>query len=247
MPVHAQQRVVLYGDDDYAPYSFVEDGRFRGIYVDLLRQAARKLAPEYEVQLEPVPWKRGLTSLQNGTALALFPPYHVRERDYIDPYSVPLYRETVVLFCTPQVLASPRTHFPADFYHLRIGINLGFVLANKLMEAGRSGEVMLEEAKGNEANLRKLALGRVDCYANDRLSVLYSVRQLQNSPSFMPWRSLKLMEAVELQGQDAYLGYSKSFPAPYKPDFIRRMNAALSELGRSGAVDKLVAEYTREE
>jgi polar amino acid transport system substrate-binding protein len=244
---NAQQRVVLYGDDDYAPYSFVEGGHFKGIYVDLLRQAARKLAPEYDVLLEPMPWKRGLSALQSGSALALFPPYRVSEREYIEPYSVPLYHETVVLYCTPQVMTSPRLHFPSDYRHLRIGINLGFALANKLVEAGRAGEVLLEEAKGNEANLRKLALGRVDCYANDRLSVLYTVKQLQNSPSFVPWRSLKLMEAAELQGQDAFLGYSKFFQASYKQDFIRRMNAALNELGKSGAVDKLVAEYTREE
>lgn len=243
----AQQKVVLYGDDDYAPYSFVENGQLKGIYVDLLRMAAKKLVPHYEVTLEPVPWKRGLGALQNGTALALFPPYKIAKRDYIGPYSVPLYHETVVLFCSPGIMAVPRPHFPNDFKHVRIGINLGFALSDRLVEAARTGAVSLEEAKGNQANLRKLVLNRVDCYANDRVSVLYSVKQLQNTPSFLPWRRFKLMEAVELSGQDAYIGYSRAFQAPYKTDFINRMNAALVELNKAGTVERVIADYTRED
>ena len=42
----AQQQVVLYGDDDYPPYSYVERGEFKGIYVDLLKQAAGLLFGE---------------------------------------------------------------------------------------------------------------------------------------------------------------------------------------------------------
>lgn len=243
----AQQRVVLYGDDDYAPYSFVVNGQFKGIYVDLLRTAAKKLAPHYEVALEPMPWKRGLNALQSGSVLGLFPPYKVAKRDYIGPYSVPLYRETVALFCNPNIMAVPRSRFPEDFKQVRIGINLGFVLTERLMDAARSGAVVLEEAKGNQANLRKLVLNRVDCYANDRVSVLYSVRQLQHSPSFLPWRRFKLMEAVELSGQEAYIGYSKAYKAAYKADFIARMNTALSELVKAGVVERVVADYTRED
>ena len=29
----APQTVILYGDDDYAPYSYVENGVFKGMYV----------------------------------------------------------------------------------------------------------------------------------------------------------------------------------------------------------------------
>ena len=36
----APQTVILYGDDDYAPYSYVEHGAFKGMYIDILRQSA---------------------------------------------------------------------------------------------------------------------------------------------------------------------------------------------------------------
>jgi hypothetical protein len=44
-------------------------------------------------------------------------------------------------------------------------------------------------------------------------------------------------------GEKARLG----FEAPYKADFIDRMNTAIQELQKSGAVERGVAEYTREQ
>ena len=48
----APQTVILYGDDDYAPYSYVENGAFKGMYIDILRQAASRM-PGYRLELQP--------------------------------------------------------------------------------------------------------------------------------------------------------------------------------------------------
>ena len=151
----AAEKVVLEADDDYAPYSYVEKGQHKGIYVDFLKKVAEKLAPAYEVSLQPVPWKRGLQNLEKGDSLALFPPYFNKERKFIQPYSTPLFRETVVLFCTDEVMKTPRKNFPDDFAGLTIGINLGFALGEKMVSAAKSGKIKTEEVKGNEANIKK--------------------------------------------------------------------------------------------
>ena len=57
--------VVIYGDDDYPPYSYVENGQLKGIYTQIVREAVQAM-PQYAVQLRPVPWKRGLLMLQTG-------------------------------------------------------------------------------------------------------------------------------------------------------------------------------------
>lgn len=83
---YAGQKVILFGDDDYAPYSYMEDGEFTGMYVDILKKAALKLAPAYEVEWQPRPWKRGLAEMESGSAFGLFPPGLKKERTYIGPY-----------------------------------------------------------------------------------------------------------------------------------------------------------------
>ena len=111
----APQPVVIYGDDDYPPYSSVEQGQLKGIYTEIVREALQAL-PQYQVQLRPVPWKRGVLMLQTGEAFALYPPYLWRdERPYMR-YSVPLLMEQMVVFCNQEVVARRKLqHSPADY------------------------------------------------------------------------------------------------------------------------------------
>jgi len=40
----AQQTVTVYGDKDYRPYAFEENGEARGIYVDILETTFARMA-----------------------------------------------------------------------------------------------------------------------------------------------------------------------------------------------------------
>lgn len=237
----AVEKITLYGDDDYAPYSYVEKGQFKGIYVEFLQRVAEKMLPEYQVSLSPLPWKRGLVYLESGQILALFPPYRRdKDRPYISSYSNPLYHETVALFCHDAVMKKPRAQFPDDYLGLTIGINLGFVVNEKLARAAEAGKVKLEEAKGNSSNLQKLATQRVDCYANDRLSVIFSAKPFNG---MVGNKALVLREVAALSGEDAYIGFSRKHPAPYKADFLAKLNTAIDDVKRTGLMEKLVANY----
>ena len=240
--VVAAEKVTLEADDDYAPYSYVEKGQHKGIYVDFLKKVAEKLAPAYVVSLQPVPWKRGLANLEKGDSFALFPPYLNKDRKYIQTYSTPLYRETIVLFCTDEVMKTPRKNFPDDFAGVVVGINLGFALGEKMTTAAKSGKIKTEEVKGNDANIKKLNAGRIGCYANDRLSVIHSAKGLRNEGEF---RNFKLNEAAELSGEDAFIAYSGANNPGYKADFIGKMNAAIDEAKNAGVLTKLIADYTK--
>ncbi len=241
-PAVAVQKVVIEADDDYAPYSYVEKGQHKGIYVEFLKKVAESLAPEYDVHIQPVPWKRGLQNLEQGDSMALFPPYANKERTYIRPYSVSLYHETIVLFCAQEVMKTVRKTFPDDFSDVVIGINLGFALGERMVLAAKAGKIKTEEAKGNDANIKKLNSGRIGCYANDRLSVIHSIKGFRDDPEF---RNFHPSEAVELSGENAYVGYSATNPAPFKADFIAKMNVAIEEAKRAGVMSKLVADYSR--
>lgn len=239
-PVAASETVVIEADDDYAPYSYIEQGQLKGIYVDFLKKIAPRLAPDYTVVLRPVPWKRGLANLERGDSLALIPPYFNKGRNYIQSYSSALNRESVVLYCSEVVMARPHKQFPGDFAGLVVGINRGFLLGEKITAAKEAGMIRLEEAKGNEANLKKLNAGHVDCYANDRLSVLFSARGLRNKPEF---KDFVLHETIAVSDEDAYVGYSAAHKAHYKAAFIEKMNAAITEAKKAGEMNRLIAEY----
>lgn len=240
LPCHAAETVVLYGDGDYPPYSYVENGRFTGIYVDMLSLAASTMGPQFKVELRPLPWKRALAEMENGRAFGLFPPGLKKERGYISSYSVPLYRETVVLFCSDKVMNTPRTAFPGHFAGLTVGVNAGFLLSGRLIDAANRGLVRLAPASGNDANLKKLALERIDCYASDRGAALYSAKRLRAAGHL---NNFNLREAAELSGENTYIGYSASNNPVHKTVFIEKMNAAIDALHKSGVSARIEQAY----
>lgn len=241
----AAEKVVIEGDDDYAPYSYVENGQFKGIYVDFLKVVARKLAPAYDVELRPMPWKRGLKNLETGESLALFPPYHNKERAYIESYSTPIYRESVVLFCNQNVIQKNPKKFPDDFAGLKVGNNLGFVLGETMKAAVTAKVFTLVEARGNEDNLWNLHSGQIDCYAIDRLAAHFSALKLHDNPRFLGGKDFKLQEAIEVSGQDVFIGYSATSKHAYKADFIKKMNVALEDARKAGIINKLITASVR--
>jgi polar amino acid transport system substrate-binding protein len=240
--VFAVEKIIIEGDDDYAPYSYVENGRYKGIYVDFLKLVAEKMAPEYLLELQPVPWKRGLKGIENGSSFALFPPYANKDRHYIQAYSVPLYRERVVLFCREDRISSVRKEFPKDFSGLLIGVNLGFTLGEKMLAAVKTGVLSVDEAKGNDTNIKKLLTGRISCYANDRLSVIYS---LKKSKYVLLSSKVKLIEIAEISEEKAFIAYSNEYKWSKKEDFILKMNATIEELKKTGVIEKIINEYTQ--
>ncbi|MDC8784502.1 substrate-binding periplasmic protein [Roseateles koreensis] len=236
----AAEKVVIYGDEDYAPYSYLEAGHFKGIYVDALRVVAERLKPAYEIELKSINWRRGLLELKTGASFALFPPYINKSRHFIQAYSVPLYTEEVVIFCRQDAIKSAVMKFPDDFAGLTIGVNAGFMLSEGFTEAAKNGKFVMSEVKGNERNLRMLASNHIHCYANDRDSILYSLRKLHADPAFA---DVKISEVVRLAEQTAHIAYSATSAATFKADFIEKMNAELDNFKRSGEMNKIVNSY----
>jgi polar amino acid transport system substrate-binding protein len=239
----AGERVVLETDDEYPPYSYMQDGQFKGIYVDLIKHAAKLLAPEYDVVISPIPWKRGMKNLESGQSLGLVGTYRNQDRLYISQYSVPLNHEVLAIFCGEHVMDRSPRKFPADFAGLTIGINLGFVLGERVTAAINSQLFRIRESKGNQANLLKLQSGEIDCYINDRLAVYHSfnlLRASQRHNRLHRFDNFRLNEAQILANEEVLIGYSQSNSAEHKQDFINKMNLAIEQLNKKHLIDDLI-------
>ena len=234
--------LVIYGDDDYPPYSYVDNGQLKGIYTEIVREAAQSM-PQYAVQLRPVPWKRGVLMLQTGEAFALYPPYSWRsERPYVR-YSVPLLMEQLVVLCNQDVLARHKLkQWPADYAGLHIGVNAGFLLGDaKQTAALQAANIVFDTAKGTRTNLLKLMRGRIDCYVSDRLSAQWELQRIRHEGT--PGTPMPaIQETAQLASQQGHLGFTARRPAayPYRDDFIEQFNAAIVRMQNNGAIRRIV-------
>ncbi|WP_243546916.1 substrate-binding periplasmic protein [Pseudodesulfovibrio tunisiensis] len=235
------KKVLIVGDDAYPPYSYVEHGEPKGIYVDILRRIFERMAG-YDVTMRLMPYKRAMDMARRGEAFGVFPPYYKpRMRPYLGTYSDPILREEVVVICHWSVLSRERPKFPEDYKGLRFGNNLGFVIGgDDFWHAVRDRIIDLEEVRGTETNLRKLVNGRLDCYINDRLAILATLKRMEAEGTIANADAL-IKEAYVVSGQYAHLAFSGHVDCT---DFVAKFNRELAGMRASGELDEIVRAHT---
>ncbi|UTW09071.1 substrate-binding periplasmic protein [Pseudomonas benzenivorans] len=250
MAARADTLVTLLVDEAYPPFTYREaEGSAAGIYIAVLRAAEPHLQG-YRLRFRPMPWRRAMIEIEAGRALAVVPPYfRPEERPWIKPYSVPILQERVVVFCHRDVFAeAPRPSWPDDYRGLRFGNNPGYLSADATFwrEVAR-GAIQIEDAPGNRANLQKLMHRRIDCYFNERLSILAELAQMRRDGLFGDTESGAIAEGPTISVENSYVGFSdrSGDRFPYKEDFVRQLNAALEQLRRTGEIERIAQRYTQ--
>nr|WP_315249979.1 transporter substrate-binding domain-containing protein [uncultured Duganella sp.] len=237
--------VTIYADAGYPPYSYEKDGKPAGLYYEIVRAAFSRMHG-YRVEVQTVPWRRGMALLRTGNGFALYPPYmNTKDEPWTWPYSLPLYEERVVAVCRKDVLAaSPRKQWPQDFYGLTIGNNAGFIVGGEMFaDAVRTGLLRMEEGKDSETNIIKLGLKRIDCYINDRVSIQWTLNQLKAQGRYVNHADIE--EATVIAVKQGYLGYTSrdSGRFTYKADFVQQFDNAIAQMKRSGEIDAIVRQF----
>jgi polar amino acid transport system substrate-binding protein len=240
------QRVTILADDSYPPYSFIENDQLKGIYIDIVREAAKLIEAHYKVNIVAVPWKRGLQELQKGISFALLPPYkHIKKRSYIWPYSVPIMRENVVAFCQNDI--NFHGHIKSEEIKskspLIVGINAGYLILDRALEQAKEKKlIVMSENKNTTANIMKLYYKRLDCYLNDRYSTLWEISKIEKKKDI---NFNNIREVLLVMTETAHIGYTDN-PTHnflFKDDFILRMDQALSAVISSNKYQDIVSSY----
>lgn len=241
--VQAKQSVLIVGDDDYPPYSYLENGRNQGIYHRILERVFAAM-PEYDVEVRLYPWKRALRMVEQGRALGIVPPYlGYEERPYLAPYSDPILEEVTVAWCRDDVGMEPGAAFPRDYDGITFGLNTGFhVVARPFQRAVQQGRVSVDPVPGTQRNIERMLLGRVDCYINDRRSIIWTLHEIATQEG-----SARIKDVHEISEVARYAGHiGFSARRAEARDFVARFNTELRRLRETGEIDAIVEAYMRE-
>lgn len=239
--------VTIYADAGYQPYSYADkNGEAAGLYAEIVKVAFARMKG-YRITIKPVPWKRGMAMLKNGTAFALYPPYmNLKEEPFTWPYSLPLHDEIVVAVCTKEVAAKRRPRWPDDFHGLRIGNNAGFLVGgDKFNRAVAEGKIKLEEASDTRTNILKLGFKRIDCYINDRMSIRWTQLELAREGKLA---SAQMgVEAAVIATEQGFLGFTDRDEGrfTYKTDFLKQFDSIVYNMKRTGEIERISRDFFR--
>ncbi len=234
--------ITLYGEDNNAPYAFLDGADADGIYVRILREAVARL-PQYQLEFANVPFRRGMELLKAGEIMAFFPPYARKDRDWVERYSIPILRETVVAICANDFAYDHNLEvFPDDFKGARFANNAGYRMAGDAFFAMvENGQIILEEANTTASNLRFLMAGRVDCYVNERMAILAGMRELAVDKKL----SRQFNEAAIIGQEFGFVAFGPDPDNhwPYRDQFADDLDGVLRVMRDSGEIDRLVVDY----
>lgn len=227
--------VTIYGDHSYPPYSYSDNKKPAGVYVEIIEKAFTRIEG-YELTIEVVPWKRGIKYIKDGYGAALFPPYFSEERVPWMLFSEPILPETVVVFGKSEKLAG-KTKWPEDFYGSTIGMNAGFGIVTMGTQAFKdaidAGKIKLDaQGRKNIYNLKKLEMDRFDFYINDQMIDISEFKSITRG--------------IEVTQNHGYLGFTrKQDDFPFIPDLKAKFDKVILDMKFSGEIGMIVNSYKK--
>lgn len=237
--------VTVVGDADYFPYSYLENEKAKGIYPELLTAVFAKM-PEYTVNIEMLPWKRGLALVENHQRVAIFPPYkRLENRPWLNVLSEPLMDEQIVVICRKDsVKLADLKSFPQDYQGLEFGNNLGFLAPGPaFFDLVTAGKISVTESPSTLTNLERMRDGLIDCYCNDRLAIAAEAKRVIGRSGGTDFRHT-FFETAVISTEPAYLGFAEGSEAKYsyRDKFLASFNQELLAAKKSGLIDKVLSD-----
>lgn len=218
---------------EYPPYEYTEDGKIKGLAVEIVRRAFKLM--KHEVIIESYPWARSQRMFENGDVDGIFTFFRTPEREQFALFG----REAVITQTISMwVLKSSNTEFNGDLTKLD-GHTFGVVNKTSYGErfdtAVKYGLLRTEVANSIESCIGKLLAGRTDIWVSNRHGAIHELRRLGKLDAV---KELK----QPLQEVPAFVGFSKKRNHTALRDAF---DQALATLKQSGVYETLLEAYAQ--
>lgn len=211
-------------DNANPPFMYQHEEQPLGLYPQMLQAIFARLGEPLLIQ--PMPWKRALLKGAAGE-VGIGGIYRNAERLKLFDYSEPLFEERLLLYVRQD---KPFTFEQvSDLHGKRIGVIRGWSYTEDFDQAVRNGKIRPQEGSSDEANLRKLASGRLDAVvaielAGQRLLQLPGLEHLTALP-----RPLSI--------NPTFLVFAKQ---AHQQELLQRFNQTLHDMQADGSLQVLV-------
>lgn len=213
--------------EDFPPFGYVANGKLQGIGVEIV-QLLMTLNGLASNDIEVFPWKRAYRLAKFRANVGLFSMSRIKQRETQFKWVGPLYSMQSSLFA--------QQDFQGEITTLEDARSAGSIL----VQAGGSSEQQLRSlgftnlvpVQEPTRQLEMLLLGRASLLFTTDAAILYQLNKINLETS-----AIKPM--LRVRSSDFYLAFSKVTP----DETIRKWQATLETLKKSGALQKIQAKY----
>ncbi|AOE63368.1 ABC transporter substrate-binding protein [Pseudomonas corrugata] len=216
--------------ENFPPYNmakngknFAQDENIHGIAVDIVREIFKRADITYNLTLR-FPWERIYKLALENPGYGVFVMARLPEREALFKWVGPIGPDDWIMLARADSKIVLDSLEQARQY--RIGAYKGDAIAETLGKQGLNPIVVLRD----QDNARKLVNGQIDLWATGDPAGRYLARQEGVSD---------LKTVLRFNSAELYLALNRDVP----DDVVARLQKALDELRREGAVDAIMARY----
>lgn len=214
--------------EEYPPYEYIEDGMIKGMNMDIIREAFKRMG--IKPTFEPRPWKRALFELKAGEILALSSGFRTKDREHFVVYpDAPLGMETNVIITT--VNRDIEVRSLDDLKGLNLGVVREYVYGEPFDSMHGLNKI---KAQSSHQLLRMLLNGRMDVAIGNKAVFRYLARQ-QNALD-------RIKVLYEVGSEPLYLMFSKE-RGPKAENLARDFGNAVKGMIKDGSFQRIVDSY----
>ena len=232
------QALEVLTDDDFPPYSFVDDsGNIAGIDVDIVRELAART--DLPLQLKLAPFKRILLSLKEGKAFAGLSLFRTAEREQYGLFTHPVHYSTYRIITRHD---SPlRYKTVKDLSGIRVGVQAGFVISDDFDGAVKEGKIERIDLFSYADSFNRLAKGGIEAFVGNDAVVKF---KLLNEPNEkLRLDQVRFSEASVTEKRGAYLVLSKKWQGDDMPAWQKRITETLQSMEKEGFYEQVRQRY----
>ena len=216
--------------EDWPPFNYGEDGRAKGVSVEVVRAIMRDLKVDYPITLLPGP--RAMLVLNDGPRTMFFSMIRTPERESRYKWIGPFGEQSIHFFKRKGDPASIQTLDDAKRVGKVCCRNLGLVF-NYLTAAGFTN---LDTGSSPEGIYLKAVNGRCDlAIGESALGVVYWLKKSNAPPDVLEQTPVKVAESA------LYIAASRDIP----DEEIAIWQASLDKLVKSGEYDRMYRNYLK--
>ncbi|SDA65229.1 polar amino acid transport system substrate-binding protein [Pseudomonas sp. NFACC15-1] len=216
--------------ENFPPYNmakngknFAQDENIHGIAVDIVREIFKRADISYSLTLR-FPWERIYKLALENPGYGVFVMARLPEREKLFKWVGPIGPDDWIMLAKADSKIALDSLEQARQY--KIGAYKGDAIAETLAKQGLKPIVVLRD----QDNARKLVNGQIDLWATGDPAGRYLARQEGVTD---------LKTVLRFNSAELYLALNKDVP----DDVVARLQAALDELRKEGAVDAIMARY----
>lgn len=225
--------LTIFGGDSSQPKMYLQDGKSRGILIDILQYADQELR-EDTLRIELYPWARAYRNASNGAG-GIVGLSWTQERSALFDYSDPVYVDDVVIV----VRKDKQFNFKelSDLQSKRIGLERGGSYGEAFEKARETGLFVVVDDGGSIERVNKLVLGRLDCALFNAGKAGFEELLRSNKALEKLGESLVVLP-VPLRSDPNFLAFPKSMQM--KP-WLTEFNKIIKRGYTNGDIPKIIA------